>query len=112
MTPRGASASIGVEIRLRNLPRNGEEFVRGDVPADGDWAESVRKAAAAIGWGDRRSRPDVDAGSRSRSKSRRNHRAPRIRSSGCTFGRQRHGLAGTSDMGQGARTVLAQIAAR
>src|SRR5207245_11482358 len=40
-----------VEIRLRNLPRKGEEFLRGDLPADGDWADSVRNAARAIGWG-------------------------------------------------------------
>ena len=35
---------------MRNLAGKGDEFVRGDAPADGDWRESVRRAAAAVGW--------------------------------------------------------------
>lgn len=98
-----------VDIRLRNLARRGEEFVPGDIPADGDWAESVRRAAAAIGWG-----APLEAG-------RGRGIAVAIKASattGASYAIVRlHRdcsatvLAGTSDMGQGARTVLAQVAA-
>ena len=98
-----------VEIRLRNLARKGEAFVPGDTPCDGDWAESVRKAAAAIGWGS-----PVAAG-------RGRGLAVAIKASATTgasysivrlhWDGSATVLAGTSDMGQGARTVLAQVAA-
>lgn len=98
-----------VEIRLRNLARKGEAFVPDDTPADGDWAESVRKAAAAIGWG------TTPAPGHGRGL------AIAIKASATTgasyaivrlhWDASATVLAGTSDMGQGARTVLAQIAA-
>lgn len=98
-----------VEIRLHNLPRKGETFVPHDTPADGAWAESVRKAADAIGWG----RP-LEPG-------RGRGLAVAIKASATTgasyaivrlhWDGSATVLAGTSDMGQGARTVLAQIAA-
>jgi CO/xanthine dehydrogenase Mo-binding subunit len=99
-----------VEIRLRNLPRKGEAFIPGDVPADGDWAESVRKAAEAIGWG-----TPLETG-------RGRGLAVAIKASATTgasyaivrlhWDGSATVLAGTSDMGQGARTVLAQVAAQ
>jgi CO/xanthine dehydrogenase Mo-binding subunit len=98
-----------VDIRLRNLARKGEAFVPGDTPADGDWAESVRKAAAAIGW-------DTPL-----AKGRGRGLAVAIKASATTgasysivrlhWDGSATVLAGTSDMGQGARTVLAQVAA-
>jgi CO/xanthine dehydrogenase Mo-binding subunit len=98
-----------VEIRLRNLARKGEAFVPGDLPADGDWAESVSKAAEAIGWG-----TPLAAG-------RGRGLAVAIKASATTgasysivrlhWDGSATVLAGTSDMGQGARTVLAQVAA-
>ncbi len=39
-----------LEIRLRNLARKGEAFIPWDTPADGDWEQSVRRAAELIGW--------------------------------------------------------------
>ncbi|HYM50855.1 MAG TPA: xanthine dehydrogenase family protein molybdopterin-binding subunit [Candidatus Limnocylindrales bacterium] len=99
-----------VEIRLRNLARTGEAFVPHDTPADGDWAESVRKAAAALNW----DTPLPDGHGRGL--------AVAIKASattGASYAIVRLHcdasatvLAGTSDMGQGARTVLAQIAAQ
>jgi CO/xanthine dehydrogenase Mo-binding subunit len=98
-----------VEIRLRNLARKGESFVPHDTPADGDWAQSVRKAADAIGWN-----TPLAAG-------RGRGLAVAIKASATTgasyaivrlhWDGSATVLAGTSDMGQGARTVLAQIAA-
>lgn len=98
-----------VDIRLRNLARKGEAFVPGDTPADGDWAESVRKAAAAIGWGtrlsDNRGR-GIAVAIKASATTGASYSIVRLHWDGSATV-----LAGTSDMGQGARTVLAQIAA-
>jgi CO/xanthine dehydrogenase Mo-binding subunit len=40
----------GLKIRMRNLAGKGDEIVRGDLPADGNWPESLRRAADALGW--------------------------------------------------------------
>lgn len=98
-----------VEIRLRNLPGKGDEFVRGDVPADGDWAESVRKAAQAIDWGSPlavgRGR-GLAVAIKASATTGASYSIVRLHSDGSATV-----LAGTSDMGQGARTALAQVAA-
>jgi len=98
-----------VEIRLRNLPGKGDEFVRGDVPADGDWSESVRKAAQAIGWGSPlaagRGR-GLAVAVKASATTGASYSIVRLHSDGSAAV-----LAGTSDMGQGARTALAQVAA-
>jgi CO/xanthine dehydrogenase Mo-binding subunit len=107
-----AARQLGVdrlEIRLRNLARRGEEVVPGDKPADGDWGEAVKKAADWVAWGTPL-RPGRGRGI-----------AVAIKASattGASYAIVRlladasvTVLAGTSDMGQGARTVLAQIAA-
>jgi CO/xanthine dehydrogenase Mo-binding subunit len=108
-----AARRLGIdrmEIRLRNLPRKGEEFVRGDVPADGDWAESVRKAAKAISWGSPlaagRGR-GLAVAVKASATTGASYSIVRLHSDGSATV-----LAGTSDMGQGARTVLAQLAAQ
>lgn len=100
-----------VEIRLLNLARRGEEIVRGagDTPADGDWAEAVRRAAEWIGWGkplpDGRGR-GLALGIKSSATTGASYAIVRLLVDGSAVV-----LAGTSDMGQGARTVLAQICA-
>jgi CO/xanthine dehydrogenase Mo-binding subunit len=98
-----------VEIRLRNLARKGEAFVPDDTPADGDWPESVRKAAAAIGWGTPLA-PGHGRGLAVAIKASAtigaSYAIVRLHWDGSATV-----LTGTSDMGQGARTVLAQIAA-
>ncbi len=97
-------------LRERNLLKRGEALVAGDTPLDGDMAEGLDKAARGIGWG-----------------------APRVRDRGqglaCAMkdGGGTHtvstaivridpdgGVAlftGSVEIGQGARTALAQIAA-
>jgi CO/xanthine dehydrogenase Mo-binding subunit len=98
-----------VEIRLRNLASKGEAFVPGDTPCDGDWSESVRKAAAAIGW-DTPAAPGRGRGLavaiKASATTGASYSIVRLHWDGSATV-----LAGTSDMGQGARTVLAQIAA-
>jgi CO/xanthine dehydrogenase Mo-binding subunit len=98
-----------VDIRLRNLAHLGEAFVPGDTPADGDWAESVHKAAAAIGWNTPlatgRGR-GLAVAIKASATTGASYSIVRLHWDGSATV-----LAGTSDMGQGARTVLAQIAA-
>jgi len=40
----------GYQIRMRNVADKGDEHVKGDVPADGHWLQSVKKAADLLGW--------------------------------------------------------------
>ncbi|TVQ35065.1 MAG: xanthine dehydrogenase family protein molybdopterin-binding subunit [Spirochaetaceae bacterium] len=98
-----------VELRMKNLPEYGEVFMPQDPPADGRWAETLRKGADAIGWG-----KPLPPG-RGRGISMGLKLGP---TTGASYAIVRlHGdgsatvLAGTSDMGQGARTVYTQIAA-
>jgi CO/xanthine dehydrogenase Mo-binding subunit len=100
------------EIRLRNLPRKGEAFIPGDTPADGDWHGAVERAAEALGW--RSSGPShrahhgqgISIGLKASSTASASFALARMHYDGSVTI-----LSGTSDMGQGARTVLAQIAA-
>ncbi len=98
-----------VEIRRRNLPKHGEAFIPNDTPADGDWEQALSRAAAAIGWGEPlapgRGR-GISLGLKSSSTASASMALIRLHHDGSLSV-----LSGTSDMGQGARTVLAQIAA-
>lgn len=98
-----------LEIRLRNLAHRGEDVVLGDKPADGDWHQSLRKAADAINWGGplpaNRGR-GIGVGVKSSATTGASYAIVRLHMDGSATV-----MAGTSDMGQGARTVLSQIAA-
>ena len=108
-----AAARLGidrVEIRRRNLPARGEAFIPGDTPADGDWSQALCKAASAIGWGQplslNRGR-GISLGIKSSSTASVSNAIARLHGDGSLSI-----LSGTSDMGQGARTIFTQIAAR
>lgn len=98
----------GLEVRLRNLATRGDEFVRGDVPADGLWPQSLRRAAEAIGWdaplpaGRGRG---IAVGIKSGATTGLSNSTIRLLADGSAIV-----YAGTSDMGQGARTIFAQLA--
>jgi CO/xanthine dehydrogenase Mo-binding subunit len=96
-----------VELRLRNLAPKGFDFIPGDTPADGDWAQSLRRAAEMIGWGS-----PVPEG-RGRGIAVGLKAGPTTGLSNATVRLLPDGSAilysGTSDMGQGARTIFAQI---
>ncbi|HEX5590705.1 MAG TPA: xanthine dehydrogenase family protein molybdopterin-binding subunit [Candidatus Limnocylindrales bacterium] len=106
-----AALRLGIdrlEIRLMNLARKGEAFIPWDTPADGDWAQVVRRAAELVGW----DRPAVRGrgrgiavGIKSGPTTGLSYSTVRLLADGSVVV-----YAGTSDMGQGARTVLAQIA--
>jgi len=107
-----AAATLGidaVEIRRRNLPARGEAFNPNDTPADGEWNTALTKAANAIAWSaplaPNRGR-GISLGLKSSSTASRSVAIVRLHFDGSASV-----LCGTSDMGQGARTVLMQIAA-
>ncbi len=97
-----------LELRLRNLAHRGEEFVPGDTPADGNWKETVQKAADLIGWGTPlppgRGR-GLAIGVKSGPTTGLSYSTVRLLADGSVLV-----YSGTSDMGQGARTVFAQVA--
>jgi CO/xanthine dehydrogenase Mo-binding subunit len=98
-----------LDIRLRNLARPGDRFIPFDTPCDGDWAQSVRVAAERAGWGTPlpagRGR-GIAVGIKSGPTTGLSYSIVRLLADGSIVV-----YAGTSDMGQGARTVLAQVAA-
>ena len=106
-----AALRLGIdrlEIRLRNLARFGEDFIPLER-ADGDWEQTARTAAKRIGWGDplppNRGR-GIAFGLKSGPTTGLSYSTVRLLFDGSAIV-----YAGTSDMGQGARTIFAQIAA-
>jgi CO/xanthine dehydrogenase Mo-binding subunit len=98
-----------LELRLRNLARTGDPFIPGDTPADGEWPEALRRAAELIGWGS--PQPDgrgrgIAVGLKEGPTTGLSYSTVRLLADGSVVV-----FAGTSDMGQGARTIFAQIAA-
>jgi len=98
-----------VELRRQNLLGHGEEFVPGDTPIDGKFEESLSRAAEAIAW------TQAAAADRGRGVAMmmKASIAPsvseaivRLFADGSVTV-----LASAVEMGQGARTVMAQIAA-
>src|SRR5207344_1180318 len=90
--------------------RPGDAFIPGDTPADGDWAATVERAAELIGWGTAteagRGR-GLAVGLKSGPTTGLSYSTVRLLADGSVIVN-----AGTSDMGQGARTIFAQIAAQ
>ncbi len=108
-----AARRLGIDrldIRLKNLAQQGEQFIPGDKAADGDWPEGLRRAADAIGWGTPlapgRGR-GIAVGVKASATTGASYAVVRLHLDGSATV-----LAATSDMGQGARTVLAQVAAQ
>jgi CO/xanthine dehydrogenase Mo-binding subunit len=98
-----------VEIRLRNLPDKGEFFIPGDTPVDGNWTEAVQKAAAAIGWGQPLAKGHgrgLAIGLKNSATVAASYTIIRLHYDGSVSV-----IAGTSDMGQGARTIFSQLVA-
>ncbi len=108
-----AARAIGMDrlqIRLHNLARKGDAFIPFDTPADGHWEQTVLRAAELIGWDSPlpkgRGR-GIALGVKSGPTTGLSYSTVRLLGDGSVVV-----FAGTSDMGQGARTVFAQIAAQ
>lgn len=98
-----------VEFRRRNLLRPGEEVRPGGKPLDADLVDDVTKVAAAVGWG--APKPPlvgrgVSVGLLAAGANPVSTAAIRLQADGTAVL-----LVSTTEMGQGARTVLTQIAA-
>ncbi len=104
-----------LEIRRRNLLRPGEEVRPGGKPLDADLIGDVEKAAKAIGWGEPPARSAHHGKRRGRGVSVGLLAAGAHPVSMATVRMGPDGsvtvLVGTTELGQGARTVMAQIAA-
>jgi CO/xanthine dehydrogenase Mo-binding subunit len=98
-----------VDLRLRNLAHKSDKFIPFDTPADGEWADSVRRAAEMIEWGsptpDGRGR-GIALGIKSGPTTGLSNSLVRLLADGSVVV-----YAGTQDIGQGARTIFAQICA-
>jgi CO/xanthine dehydrogenase Mo-binding subunit len=98
-----------LELRLKNLLRRGEVFAPGDLPIDADFHGGLRKAADAIGWG----QPLQRGRGRGLACVIKAPLAPSV--SSALVRMHNDGsvtlLAGTVEIGQGARMVLSQIVA-
>jgi CO/xanthine dehydrogenase Mo-binding subunit len=101
----------GLEIRRRNLVRRDEAFFRGpfEARADGDWHASLEKAAELVDWGGplgpHRGR-GIAVAIKPGATSGLSQSLVRYLADGSALA-----YAGTSDMGQGARTLWQQIVA-
>jgi CO/xanthine dehydrogenase Mo-binding subunit/aerobic-type carbon monoxide dehydrogenase small subunit (CoxS/CutS family) len=99
----------GLAIRLRNVADKGDEVVAGDQPADGHWLQSLRKAADMLGWDTPKPAGrgrGIAVGIKAGATTGLSNSTVRLLADGSILV-----FAGTSDMGQGARTIFAQIAA-
>ena len=94
---------------MRNVSDKGDPVVPGDAPADGHWLQSVDKAAEMLGWD--QPKPEgrgrgIAVGIKAGATTGLSNSTIRLLADGSVLI-----YAGTSDMGQGARTIFAQIAA-
>lgn len=99
-----------VQIRLKNLAKPGEEFIPNETPADGDWAQAVERTAKLIDWGApvrRGTGRGFAIGLKSGPTAGLSYSTVRLLADGSAVV-----YAGTSDMGQGARTIFAQLVAQ
>lgn len=98
-----------VAIRLRNLAPRGHAFIPGDTPVDGDWTMTLRRAAELIDWTEPtpagRGR-GIAVGLKAGPTTGLSHASVRLLADGSAIL-----YSGTSDMGQGARTIFAQVVA-
>lgn len=96
-----------VQIRLMNLPERGEQFIPDETPADGEWRQAVERAAELIEW--QTPQPEgrgrgFAVGLKSGPTTGLSYSTVRLLADGSAVI-----YAGTSDMGQGARTIFAQM---
>ncbi|HWO43216.1 MAG TPA: molybdopterin cofactor-binding domain-containing protein [Candidatus Eisenbacteria bacterium] len=107
------AARLGIdplELRLKNLLKRGEELRSGAKPIDADLAMGTRIAAAGVGWDSPQTEPGrgkgVAVGVTDSEAMPVSTALVRLLADGSVIV-----LAGSTEVGQGARTVLSQIAA-
>jgi CO/xanthine dehydrogenase Mo-binding subunit len=98
----------GLQIRMRNVAERGEKFLPHDTPADGDWMQTLQRAADLIGWSEPLPQGHgrgIALGIKLGPTTGLSYATVRFLADGSVLV-----FAGTSDMGQGARTIFAQVA--
>src|SRR3989449_2148240 len=98
-----------VDLRRQNLLGQGEEFAPGDTPIDGKFEESLNRAAEAIRW----TQQTLPGRARGLAMMMKASVTPTVSEAIVRLHADASVsvLASTVEMGQGARTVMAQIAA-
>lgn len=100
-----------LEFRLKNLLRPGEELRSGSKAMDADLAVGTKKAAESIGWGQRQLEPGrglgLAVGVTDSEAMPVSVALVRLLADGSVMV-----MAGSTEVGQGARTILSQIAAQ
>lgn len=104
-----------LELRLKNLLRSGEQFATGETLHDIHFAECLEAAASGLGWLEKPEQPDSGPIRHGRGLAVMMKSTPPTSRSQCrlVMDDQAHLTLYTStvEMGQGAHTALAQIAA-
>jgi len=99
-----------LEFRLKNLLKPGEELRAGAKAMDADLALGIKKAAASIGWGEVKSAPGkglgIALGVTDSEAMPVSVALVRLLADGSVVV-----MAGSTEVGQGARTILSQITA-
>jgi CO/xanthine dehydrogenase Mo-binding subunit len=98
-----------LDLRMKNLASRGNRFIPFDTPSDGEWPDTVNRAAELIGW--KSAKPEghgrgIALGIKSGPTTGLSHSLIRLLADGSVVV-----YAGTQDIGQGARTIFAQICA-
>jgi CO/xanthine dehydrogenase Mo-binding subunit len=108
-----AATQIGMDplsLRLKNLAAKGDPFIPFDTPCDGDWAHATKRAAELAGW----DKPKPAGRGRGFALGIKSGPTTGLSYSKVVLGADGSAVVycGTQDIGQGARTIFAQIAAR
>ena len=100
-----------VQLRLKNLLQQGDDFMPGDTPIDGDLPKALQVAAARAGWSERPARPGRALGVAACTKNTAS--GPLVSQAMVRLNNDASAtlLVGTAEIGQGAFTVLRQICA-
>lgn len=98
-----------LELRRKNIPDKGKELIPNDNPADGDWKYALDKAAEKIGFNSPKAPfqgKGIAIGIKNPIPASMSMSIVRLLSDGSVIVN-----VGTTEMGQGARTAMKQIAA-
>jgi len=108
-----AALQLGIdplELRMRNLAAFGDRFVPFDTACDGHWAQSVERVKELIEWASPKQAGrgrGIALGIKSGPTTGLSYSLVRLLADGSALV-----YCGTSDMGQGARTIFAQMCAQ
>jgi CO/xanthine dehydrogenase Mo-binding subunit len=98
-----------VDIRLRNIAHRGDKFIPFDTAADGEWSDAVHRAAELAQWNEPKPKGrgrGFALGIKSGPTTGLSQSVVRLLADGSVVV-----YAGTQDIGQGSKTIFAQIAA-